>query len=232
MVIEDEFKVIASAQRTWDFLMNIGELTSCIPSVQKVEVFDTAGFDRLAEELQQRIAKSEEYARRRDIKAGGASAGCFATDRAGISGVRNYQQAGGFEGIDNFDPSKVAPKYYDGRVACFGCPVGCSMRYTIKDGPYAGEWGTKIEHGIYPNSPALLTRTKGEILFFGLYYVMTGLHGLHVLVGVVALSAMLRLVLRKRINQTRFVPLENAGLYWHLVDIIWIFLFPLFYLIT
>ena len=49
------------------------------------------------------------------------------------------------------------------------------------------EWGTKIEHGIYPNSPTLLARAKGEILFFGLYYVMTGLHGLHVLVGVCVL---------------------------------------------
>ena len=46
------------------------------------------------------------------------------------------------------------------------------------------EWGAKIDHGIYPNSPVLLARTKGEVLFFGLYYVMTGLHGLHVLVGV------------------------------------------------
>jgi len=94
------------------------------------------------------------------------------------------------------------------------------------------EWGTKIEHGIYPNSPTLLTRAKGEILFYGLYYVMTGLHGLHVLVGVCLLCGMLMLIAKDRINQMRFVPLENAGLYWHLVDIIWIFLYPLFYLIT
>ncbi|MGZ3591460.1 MAG: cytochrome c oxidase subunit 3 family protein [Thermodesulfobacteriota bacterium] len=94
------------------------------------------------------------------------------------------------------------------------------------------EWGTKIEHGIYPNSPTLLARAKGEILFFGLYYVMTGLHGLHVLVGVCVLCGMLMLITKDKINQMRFVPLENAGLYWHLVDIIWIFLYPLFYLIT
>jgi cytochrome c oxidase subunit 3 len=43
---------------------------------------------------------------------------------------------------------------------------------------------------------------------------------------------MLRHVVTERVNQVRFVPLENSGLYWHLVDIIWIFLFPLFYLIT
>jgi cytochrome c oxidase subunit 3 len=94
------------------------------------------------------------------------------------------------------------------------------------------EWGTKIEHGIYPNAPTLLGRAKGEILFFGLYYVMTGLHGLHVLVGVCVLCGMLMLIAKDKINQMRFVPLENAGLYWHLVDIIWIFLYPLFYLIS
>jgi cytochrome c oxidase subunit 3 len=94
------------------------------------------------------------------------------------------------------------------------------------------EWGGKIDHGIYPNSPILLSRPKGEVLFFGLYYVITGLHGLHVLVGICVLSVMLILLLKGKINQTRFVPLENSGLYWHLVDIIWIFLYPLFYLIT
>jgi len=94
------------------------------------------------------------------------------------------------------------------------------------------EWGTKIEHGIYPNSPALLARTKGEILFFGLYYVMTGLHGLHVLVGVCVLFVMLILIAKDRVNPMHFTPLENSGLYWHLVDIVWIFLYPLFYLIT
>jgi cytochrome c oxidase subunit 3 len=94
------------------------------------------------------------------------------------------------------------------------------------------EWSGKINHGIYPSSPTLLARTKGEILFFGLYYVMTGLHGLHVLVGVALLSVMLVLLLKAKINQTHFAALENSGLYWHLVDIIWIFLFPLFYLIT
>lgn len=94
------------------------------------------------------------------------------------------------------------------------------------------EWTTKIGHGIYPNSPALLARPKGEILFFGLYYVMTGLHGLHVLVGVCVLFVMLMLMVKNKLNQTHFTPFENSGLYWHLVDIIWIFLYPLFYLIT
>ena len=94
------------------------------------------------------------------------------------------------------------------------------------------EWTAKIEHGLYPNSPRLLGRGKGEVLFYGLYYSMTGLHGLHVLVGLFVLSGMLILMMKGRINENRFIPLENTGLYWHLVDIIWIFLFPLFYLIT
>ena len=94
------------------------------------------------------------------------------------------------------------------------------------------EWTAKIEHGIYPNSPRLLGRSKGEILFYGLYYSMTGLHGLHVVVGILVLSVMLFLMMKGKINENRFIPLENSGLYWHLVDIIWIFLFPLFYLIT
>jgi cytochrome c oxidase subunit III len=94
------------------------------------------------------------------------------------------------------------------------------------------EWGTKIGDGIYPNSPTLLARTHGEILFFGLYYVMTGLHGLHVLIGVCVLSVVLALILKGRIHSNRFTPLENSGLYWHLVDIIWIFIYPLFYLMT
>jgi cytochrome c oxidase subunit 3 len=94
------------------------------------------------------------------------------------------------------------------------------------------EWTAKIEHGLYPNSSRLLGRSKGEILFFGLYYSMTGLHGLHVLAGIFVLSVMFVLMMRGKINENRCVPLENTGLYWHLVDIIWIFLFPLFYLIT
>ena len=94
------------------------------------------------------------------------------------------------------------------------------------------EWTAKIEHGLYPNSPRLLGRGKGEVLFYGLYYSMTGLHGLHVLVGLFVLSGMLILMMKGKINENRFIPLENTGLYWHLVDIIWIFLFPLFYLIT
>lgn len=94
------------------------------------------------------------------------------------------------------------------------------------------EWTAKFHHGIFPGSPELLDKTNGEILFFGLYYVMTGLHGLHVIIGMILIGYMTRLTKKEIITSQSFVKLESAGLYWHLVDIIWIFLFPLFYLIT
>jgi cytochrome c oxidase subunit III len=94
------------------------------------------------------------------------------------------------------------------------------------------EWSGHIHEGIYPNSPELLSRSHGEILFYGLYYVMTGLHGIHVVAGMLFIGIMLTLTVRQRITQDDHGKLENAGLYWHLVDLIWIYLFPLFYLIT
>lgn len=94
------------------------------------------------------------------------------------------------------------------------------------------EWSAEIQHGIYPGSELLLEHPAGEVLFFGLYYVMTGLHGLHVLAGVVLLSVVLAWVVKEKVRSDDFIVLENSGLYWHLVDIIWIYLFPFFYLIT
>ncbi|MBZ0198488.1 MAG: cytochrome c oxidase subunit 3 family protein [Ignavibacteriaceae bacterium] len=94
------------------------------------------------------------------------------------------------------------------------------------------EWSAKFQHGIYPGSELLLAKEKGEILFFGLYYVMTGLHGLHVIIGMCVIGWITVYTIKGKINKDSFVKLEGAGLYWHLVDIIWIFLFPLFYLIT
>ncbi len=92
------------------------------------------------------------------------------------------------------------------------------------------EWSGEIRRGLYPNSPLLAQRPKGEQIFFGLYYSMTGLHGLHVIAGIIVLSTMLIFLAREKISSTDFNKLENGGLYWHLVDVIWIFLLPLFYL--
>jgi len=93
------------------------------------------------------------------------------------------------------------------------------------------EWTAKFHHDIYPGSETLLDGSSGKYIFYGLYYTMTGLHCLHVIVGMIVLSFMLVFVLRGSVNSDKNVQLENSGLYWHLVDLIWIFLFPLFYLI-
>lgn len=94
------------------------------------------------------------------------------------------------------------------------------------------EWGAKFDHGIFPGSEHLTEAlSQGEILFFGLYFIMTGLHALHIIIGLVLIAVVMWKVHKGKVHAERAVLLENSGLYWHLVDIIWIFLFPLFYLI-
>ena len=93
------------------------------------------------------------------------------------------------------------------------------------------EWGAKFHHDIYPNSETLNSGEPGLNIFFGLYYVITGLHGIHVIIGMILLAVALFFVIRGKVTADRFAMLENAGLYWHLVDLIWIFVFSLFYLV-
>jgi cytochrome c oxidase subunit 3 len=94
------------------------------------------------------------------------------------------------------------------------------------------EWTAKIAHGIYPNSEHLITLPRGEISFYNLYYIMTGLHAFHVCIGIIILSVVTILLIKRKIKSDNFIVLENSALYWHLVDLIWIFLYPLFYLIV
>jgi cytochrome c oxidase subunit 3 len=67
-------------------------------------------------------------------------------------------------------------------------------------------------------------------MFFWLYFAMTGLHGLHVLIGVGLLFTIAVLTWRGRVNRERYMAVEVSGLYWHFVDIVWVFLYPLLYL--
>jgi cytochrome c oxidase subunit 3 len=93
------------------------------------------------------------------------------------------------------------------------------------------EWSAKIHHGIYPGSAHLKEMQPGEMVFFNLYYLTTGLHGLHVIIGALILVWAMILIKNDKVTADDWVILENAGLYWHLVDLIWIFVFPLYYLI-
>ncbi len=94
------------------------------------------------------------------------------------------------------------------------------------------EWGAKIEHGLFPGSSSLAELGHGDVLFFGLYFAMTGLHAFHIIVGMIFIGWIMVYVAKDKQAHDNYALLENSGLYWHLVDLIWIFLFPLFYLIT
>ena len=95
------------------------------------------------------------------------------------------------------------------------------------------EYTHKFEIGIFPGE----YYTFGGIdhpqanIFFSLYYMMTGLHGIHVLIGIGLMIWLVIKANKEAFDSEYYTPLEMTGLYWHLVDIIWIFLFPLFYLI-
>ena len=93
------------------------------------------------------------------------------------------------------------------------------------------EWSAEIGNGIYPNSSRLAAGPVGESIFFSLYYLTVGLHGLHVLIGGTLLAVVAVRVKSGAIHGGEYVLLENSALYWHLVDLIWIFIFPLYYLI-
>jgi cytochrome c oxidase subunit 3 len=83
------------------------------------------------------------------------------------------------------------------------------------------EYTEKFSHGLYPDTD----------IFFSLYFMLTGLHGLHVLAGMVLLGAVLFLAGRGRYSESYHTPVEISGLYWHFVDLVWIYLFPLLYLL-
>jgi cytochrome c oxidase subunit III len=82
------------------------------------------------------------------------------------------------------------------------------------------------------NGKQIQVSSKEAELFFSLYFVMTGMHALHMIIGCGLFSVLAFLAWKGHYTPSYFTPVENAGLYWHLVDIIWIYLFPLLYLIS
>jgi cytochrome c oxidase subunit 3 len=95
------------------------------------------------------------------------------------------------------------------------------------------EYSHKIHLGQLPGKYYTYTGIEGNNphIFFSVYFMMTGLHGLHVLGGIVAIGWVLRRTLKGDFSAAYYTPMELTGLYWHLVDLIWIFLFPLLYLL-
>ena len=95
------------------------------------------------------------------------------------------------------------------------------------------EYEHKMHLGIFPGEYYTYTgidHPKAHI-FFSIYYMMTGLHGVHVLIGVGLIIWLIMRARRGEFSSDYYTPIEITGLYWHLVDIVWIFLFPLLYLI-
>ena len=96
------------------------------------------------------------------------------------------------------------------------------------------EYSAKFEHGLLlgrffnPHGDAL----PNEFVFFSFYFMMTGLHGFHVLGGMAAIGWLIYRANRNEFSDAYYTPVDLVGLYWHLVDLIWIFLFPLLYLVS
>ncbi|HEY1694144.1 MAG TPA: cytochrome c oxidase subunit 3 family protein [Polyangiaceae bacterium] len=120
---------------------------------------------------------------------------------------------------------------------CFGHPklsaaiqngqeVGTCLRVDVNAAPVMPEWVKAIDEEGHVT--VLSPRAN---MFFALYFVMTGLHGIHVIVGMSVLAWVLYKNIRGTFSPAYFTPVDLGALYWHLVDIVWIFLFPLLYLV-
>ena len=102
-------------------------------------------------------------------------------------------------------------------------------------GVKAFEWKEKFEEHHIPGQAGFhldgTTQQGHAQLFFSLYFAMTGLHALHMVIGVGILLTLILQARKGRFSAEYYTPIDVAGLYWHFVDVIWIFLFPLLYLI-
>lgn len=104
------------------------------------------------------------------------------------------------------------------------------------------EWGPKFAEGVLPGSnwnpvghyaglAAYPDQGKMELFYF-LYYVMTGMHAFHMVIGFAILAVLMVMAKMNKFGPQRYMPILFFGLYWHFVDIVWVFLFPMFYLVT
>lgn len=100
----------------------------------------------------------------------------------------------------------------------------------IKGFEYHAKWVEHLVPGFNFHYPLPQYQQHAQILFF-LYFMMTGMHALHMIVGLGLLTFLLFKTYKRVFNANYFAPMEMIGLYWHFVDIVWIFLFPLLYLI-
>ncbi|MEO8481633.1 MAG: cytochrome c oxidase subunit 3 family protein [Acidobacteriota bacterium] len=95
------------------------------------------------------------------------------------------------------------------------------------------EYKEKFEHHLVPGRhfDMSLPQAAQQQLFFSIYFMLTGIHAAHMIVGIVLMFVILVMSIRNRFSAAYYTPVEISGLYWHFVDIVWIFLFPLLYLL-
>lgn len=93
------------------------------------------------------------------------------------------------------------------------------------------EYYEKFQHHLVPGPNFAFPGPKEAELFFSLYFATTGLHALHMIIGLGVMVAFLYWAIRRRFSSTHYDPVEMLGLYWHFVDMVWVFIFPLYYLI-
>jgi cytochrome c oxidase subunit 3 len=128
--------------------------------------------------------------------------------------------------------SAAHASHYQRKRACLSWLAATAALGCVFLGIKGYEYATKIHEGFLPGAWYSGAGIPGRPdVFFGLYFALTGLHGVHVLVGVGVISVLIARCLRDRVFRRSHSFIENVGLYWHFVDIVWIFLFPLLYLI-
>ncbi len=95
------------------------------------------------------------------------------------------------------------------------------------------EYKDKFVHHLVPGPhfDPVLKQQHGQELFFSLYFMLTGVHAAHMVVGIGIMTVILIMAWRGRFSPSYYTPVDVSGLYWHFVDIVWIFLFPLLYLL-
>lgn len=99
------------------------------------------------------------------------------------------------------------------------------------------EYAHKIHDGLLPgkfysHKGDLIQGSRGYATFFSFYFMMTGLHGIHIVVGIALLAWVMIRTKAGEFTNEYYTPVDLVGLYWHIVDMIWIYLFPLYYLIS
>jgi cytochrome c oxidase subunit III len=111
-----------------------------------------------------------------------------------------------------------------GVINYFGASILCGGVFLIvKTIEYSSKWN----QGLFPTQANFYEYKN----FLGFYFCMTGLHALHVVIGMVILGWVVKKAMANRFSERYYTPVELGALYWHLVDLIWIYLFPLLYLV-